>query len=191
MLYLPGSPAVCPNVKPRTSSPRSGWLGSAPAGARPTRPTRSAPTGNVATLADGVGVADLGWSAGLLALCPSRVPTTPATATNRPSPATTANVASRSFRLALLWRCCCSSQGSTSSSTRRVVISNRSFTSCIWTSGDPEYGSALRSERADGRGSNAHDPRGLLRAVAVHVEQDEGCSLSGGELEQHLSKVLP
>jgi hypothetical protein len=54
-----------------------------------------------------------------------------------------------------------------------------------------EHGSALRRERADGRRTDAHDPCGLLGAVAVHVEQDEGGALARREVEQHATDVLP
>src|SRR3990170_7535562 len=113
------------------------------------------------------------------------------TSATRPIPAATANAPSFLFRFARRWRCSCSLHASRSGSVCLVTISKTSLSSSTATSRGSEYGSALRGEGSHGRGPDAHDPRGLLGAVAVHVEQDEGGALARREREQHLPDILP
>src|SRR5262245_36191219 len=105
-----------------------------------------------------------------------------ATATNAPA-----------FRLRAFLRCrsSCCFHASRSGSVCLVTISKTSISSAIVRASLSEYGSALRRERTDGRRTDAHDPSGLLGAVAVHVEQDEGGALARRQLEQHATDVLP
>ena len=53
-----------------------------------------------------------------------------------------------------------------------------------------EYGPALRGEGSNGRWADAHDPSGLLRAVVVQVEQEEGGTLPGRQHEEHPTNVF-
>jgi len=71
-----------------------------------------------------------------------------------------------------------------------VTISKTSLRSCIGASFAAEHGSTLRGQRADGRRTDAHDPCGLVGAVSVQIEQDEGGSLSWGEVPEHPQDVL-
>src|SRR5207247_5110405 len=75
---------------------------------------------------------------------------------------------------------------SRSGSVLLVTISKTSLSSSIWASCGAEHGSALRGQRADGRRTDAHDPCGLLGAVAVQVEQDEGGPLTWRDAPEHL-----
>src|SRR5262245_8581179 len=104
--------------------------------------------------------------------------------------ATAANAPSLRLRATLRCRPPCSFHASRSGSVCLVTISKTSISSAMRAS-RPEHGTALRRERADGRRTDAHDPCGLLGAVAVHVEQDEGGALPWRQLEQHPPDVLP
>ena len=53
-----------------------------------------------------------------------------------------------------------------------------------------EYGPTLRGEGAHGRGPDAHDPRGLLGAVVVQVEQEEGGTLPRRQSLEHPTNVF-
>jgi hypothetical protein len=52
------------------------------------------------------------------------------------------------------------------------------------------HGTALCGQRTDGRPACANDPCGLFRAVAVHVEQNEGGALAGRQAEQEPADVF-
>src|SRR6266508_6230260 len=137
----------------------------------------------------GSGLGD-GLAAGVLVLGSVRFTSANTTATS-PNAAATANAPILLFLDDRRCRFSCSRHESTSGSPIcLVVISNTSLRSGIRASLS-EYGTALRRERADGRRTDAHDPCGLLGAVAVHVEQDEGGALTAREAEQQLSDVLP
>src|SRR5262245_53113648 len=71
------------------------------------------------------------------------------------------------------------------------TISKTSLSSGMRTSGDAsEDGTPLGREGPDGRRADAHDPSGLLGAVAVHVEQEEGGALARRQVEEQLPDVL-
>src|SRR6266545_7464096 len=90
------------------------------------------------------------------------------------------------FRLRATRRCrlCCSPQAPGTGSVLLRTISKTSLSSGMRAPCPSEHGSALRGEPPDGRPADAHDPCRLLRAVAVHVEQDEGGALPRRQAEQ-------
>src|SRR5262249_8699094 len=138
------------------------------------------------------GVVTIGTADGGAAGCPSFPGRVATTKTPTATTAATATAIAPIFRFRAVRRCfsSCFFHESRSGSVCFVTISKTSLSSSIWASSVPEHGSALRGQRADGRRTDAHDPCGLLGAVAVQVEQDEGGPLTRRDAPEHREDVF-